>query len=76
VFGPPGTLLTSVGGEGVIKSRRCHSPATSGTKIVTSLRVPVKNRFSLNGYRLWKKSGFYILSGDCRKIPGVKNFVP
>jgi len=60
----PGTLLTSVGGEGtgVIKSRRCHSPATSSTEVVTSLRVPVANRFSLNGYRLWKKSSFYILT--------------
>jgi len=61
VFGPPGTLLTSVGGEGVIKSCRCHLLATSGTKVVTSLWVPVKNRFWLNVYRLWKKSSFYLL---------------
>jgi len=51
------------------------SPATSGTKVVTSLWVPVKNRFSLNGYRLWKKSGFYILSYDSDCNVSVMNAV-
>ena len=48
-------------GEGVIKSCRCHSPATSGTEVVTSLRVPVKKRFSLNGYRYGKNLVFTFL---------------
>ena len=48
--------LCGRGGGGVIKSRRCHLPATSSTKVVTSLRVFPKR------YRLWKKSGFYFLT--------------
>jgi len=55
VFGPPGMLLTSVRGEEVIKSRRCHRPPRVAQKL-----------WRHYGFQL--KTGFHWTGTDCGKL--------